>query len=121
MREELAKKRLIGIYFPEAEFLGMRFHAMEHCLNRRGRSSKYFNASKVYDLKNNYCVLLDDSKDNCNDWNKNEGYVIIYRKTTDAEMIGHKVEFDYPRIENFNSLEETLDEIFEKAKTKRKV
>ena len=118
-REEKAKRRLVGMIFPEADFLGMRFHSEEHNLVRRYRSSKYENASKKYDLKNNDAVLLDDSKDNCNNWHDNESDTIIYRKTTDAEKIGRKVEFDYPRIENFDDLEETLDKVFEKEKVKR--
>lgn len=119
IREENAKKRLIAMFFPEADFLGMRFHSEEHNLNRRFRSSKYENAEKVYDMKNNDVILLDDSKDNCNNWYTNGGQVIIYRKITDAEKIGHKVEFDYPRIEEFDSLEEKIEVVLVKEKSKR--
>ncbi len=118
LREENAKRRLIKTLFPDAEFLGMRFHSEEHNIKRRGRSSK-FDRAKTDDIDAEKMILLDDSKDNCNDWYKKGGKVIIYRRITDAERISKLETFDYPRITDFDYLEETLSEVIVKDKVKK--
>lgn len=121
VREEEAKKAFIKKLFPHADFLGLRFHSEEHYLKRRYRSSKYDKATIFYATDPSNMILLDDSKDNCNDWYKKGGQVIIYRKITDAEKTSTIEDFGYPRITDFDQLESKIANIsnIEKQKVKR--
>ncbi len=121
IREEDAKRLFVKLLFPNASFLGLRFHSEEHDIIRRKRSSKFEKAIKEYNLNPEDMILLDDSIDNCNDWEKNGGKAIIYREITDAEKTSEVKEFPYPRIISFDFLDEAISSVLKKNKVKEKV
>ena len=120
LREENAKRKFINKLFLNAKFLGLRFHSEEHNLVRRYRSSKFLKASDNYDLIPKNMILLDDSKDNCSDWEKNGGTSILYREVTDAEKTSEIEVFPYQRITTFDCLEEAINSVIEKQKVKER-
>ena len=65
-------------------------------------------------------ILLDDSKDNCKDWQENGGFPILYRKLTDAELIkNEKEDTGFIRVTEFNS-DELISIIENYRKSKQK-
>ncbi len=120
-REERAKRRLISEILPNTNFIGLRFHETEHNLERRTRSSKFKYASMICNYEHELMLLLDDSRDNCSDWEKNEGNVILYRPVTDAEKTTKVKRDEFNRIISFDELEEKVCEIYQNINCKRKV
>ena len=121
LREATAKRNLIKKLFPEAEFIGMRFHSEEHNLKRRKRSSKIDGVREaVIDFNPRVEILLDDSKDNCNDWHDKKGLVILFRRLTSAEKATGMEEFEYHRITSFDELDGAVGEIISQRKQKIK-
>lgn len=104
-REEKAKKSFIKSILPEATFIGMRFHNTEHNMKRRGRSSKMLHCSYICNMPKCRMILLDDSIDNCSDWENRDGKAILYRKLTDAELIKGEQEVNLTRIKRFDGQE----------------
>ena len=119
-RECKAKKELMTKLFPKGEFVGLRFHSMEHNLERRQRSSKMDKALAVCDKNPEDMILIDDSKANCSDWQNKGGKVILYREISDAEKTSRMEKSEFLRITDFNMLEEALDEIMTNEKRKVK-
>ncbi len=119
-RESHAKKALMNKLFPNGEFVGLRFHAMEHNLERRQRSSKMDRALTVCEKDPSDMILIDDSKANCSDWQEKGGKVILYRELSDAEKTSRMEKSEFLRITDFNMLEEALEEIMTKEKRKVK-
>lgn len=119
-REYGAKKRLMQKLFPNGEFVGLRFHSTEHNLERRERSSKIDKALEVCEKDPSLMILIDDSKANCSDWQEKGGKVILYREISDAEKTSRIEKSEFPRITDFNMLEETLEEIMTTEKRKVK-
>ncbi len=93
LREENAKKVLMGQILPEADgFIGQRFHDEEHDAKRRDRSSKTSKAALCLGILSSQIVLFDDSKANCKDCKDHGGTEILYKPITDSEIINGKVE-----------------------------
>ena len=120
-REAIAKERLVKTLFPGAIFIGMRFHDTEHHLVRRKRSSKFDGTkAQIEDFIPEDELLLDDSKENCNNWFNNEGLVILVRNITEAEKATGMERMAYPRIVDFEELTRTVNGILEDRKQKVK-
>ncbi len=121
-REEQAKIKLMQQILPLANgFIGQRFHDTEHNAVRRGRSSKIDKACEYLMISPEQIVLLDDSKANCGDCNKKGGTEILYKPTTDSELIKGKLEdTGYNRILDFNSghIDEFIASAYNKPKRK---
>ena len=120
IRECTAKKNLMKRLFPKGEFVGLRFHATEHNLERRERSSKIDKALVVCDKEPKDMILIDDSKANCSDWQEKGGKVILYREISDAEKTSRIEKSEFVRITDFNMLEQALEEIMVNEKRKVK-
>ena len=120
LREKKAKQSLVNEILPGVGFIELRFHDSEHNLRRRKRSSKMHCVEKMNIGSNENFILLDDSKDNCKDWQENGGFPILYRKLTDAELIkNEKEDTGFIRVTEFNS-DELIGIIENYRKSKQK-
>ena len=122
LREHTAKERFIYSVLSNTKFIGMRFHGTEHKVVRRFRSSKMEEALKLFpDIEPSRMILLDDSIDNCRDWENKGGRAILYRKLTDSEIVrGHMEDTGLTRITKFDG-DELVDIVnsYKYNKTKR--
>lgn len=109
-REENCKKKILKEILPETEFIGLRFHASEHNLLRRSRNSKIDYAAGKFSLNPSEMILIDDSIENCKEWERKGGMAILYKPRTDAEKIMNKLQdFPFIRITEFD--EEEIEKI----------
>lgn len=103
-REDGDKRSLMSRILPRVkEFVGLRFHDVEHNVIRRGRSSKITKVAHKLHILPEDVVLLDDSIANCRDCQKNGGLAILYKPMTDSEKINGRLEdTGFVRITDFS-------------------
>jgi len=124
-REDGLKKEFITkLTESKAGYLSLRYHSGEYKEGvRRPRSSKAKYAMEQLGLESlEGCVLIDDSLENLDEWEKYGGIAILYRPMSNKEKKKGKLKShgrNYPRITEMTkkAFDEAL-EFYEKGKNK---